>query len=174
MTTHAKKIAVMLALGAAILGVFNYSIHAKEQIRRHGQTVLLELAPADPRSLMQGDYMQLGFAIERDAQKAAENMPEHIRRGYLVIAPDENGVGRLVRIDDGSALASDEKRVRFHRPYPRWVWVVPRSFFFQEGHRQYYDEAKYGIFKFDDAGNHILTGLADENRVKITPPGTHS
>ncbi|XOT97907.1 GDYXXLXY domain-containing protein, partial [Alcaligenes pakistanensis] len=30
-----------------------------------GQTVLLELAPVDPRSLMQGDYMSLNFALSQ-------------------------------------------------------------------------------------------------------------
>ena len=42
-----------------LLGYLNWSIYQKEQTLRDGQLVLFELAPVDPRSLMQGDYMYL-------------------------------------------------------------------------------------------------------------------
>ena len=42
-----------------LLGYLNWSIYQKEQTLRDGQLVLFELAPVDPRSLMQGDYMSL-------------------------------------------------------------------------------------------------------------------
>ncbi|WP_050181829.1 GDYXXLXY domain-containing protein [Domibacillus robiginosus] len=35
----------------------------KEQLLQNGEMVALELAPVDPRSLIQGDYVQLGYAI---------------------------------------------------------------------------------------------------------------
>lgn len=44
-----------------LLGYFNWSIYQKEQTLRDGQLVLFELAPVDPRSLMQGDYMNLRY-----------------------------------------------------------------------------------------------------------------
>ena len=42
-----------------LLGYFNWSVYQKEQTLKEGQLVLLQLAPVDPRSLMQGDYMGL-------------------------------------------------------------------------------------------------------------------
>ena len=42
-----------------LLGYFNWSVYQKEQTLKDGQLVLLQLAPVDPRSLMQGDYMRL-------------------------------------------------------------------------------------------------------------------
>src|SRR5690606_1427760 len=42
-----------------LLGYFNYSIRQKEALLKTRKSVLLELAPVDPRSIMQGDYMEL-------------------------------------------------------------------------------------------------------------------
>lgn len=168
---QARKTVLMLAFGAIILGVFNVGIQARERILREGETVLLELAPRDPRSIMQGDYMRLNYRIGNDARETAKNLPDNIRRGDLVIRVDENNIGRFERIDDGTELHPSEKRVRFHRS-GSWVRVMPDSFMFQEGHREYYDEAKYGMFRFDGADSYLLTGLADENRNRIVPPGT--
>ena len=39
------------------------SIVAKERIKTNGERIFLALAPVDPRSLMQGDYMALRFEI---------------------------------------------------------------------------------------------------------------
>lgn len=168
--TAKTRTTLVLVIGALMIGLFNYNIHAKELVRRDGQAVLLKLAPVDPRSLMQGDYMRLSYQIERDAREMSESLPENIKRGYLVIKPDENNIAQLVRFDDGSELAAGEKRIRFHRPYASRFEIVPHSFFFQEGHGEYYAEAEYGIFKFGDDGNHILTSLADEKRAEIIPP----
>ena len=49
-----------LLLGAVlVLGGINVAIWQKQQTLSHGQLILLKLAPVDPRSLMQGDYMIL-------------------------------------------------------------------------------------------------------------------
>ncbi|MET0351671.1 MAG: GDYXXLXY domain-containing protein, partial [Rhizobacter sp.] len=51
-------VATVLALAVA-----NVGIARKEALIAHGRTVLVELAPVDPRSLMQGDYMRLNFRL---------------------------------------------------------------------------------------------------------------
>ncbi|WP_375603983.1 GDYXXLXY domain-containing protein [Wolbachia endosymbiont of Anurida maritima] len=53
----------------------------------------------------------------------------------------------------------------FRRQYN--IRIVPNSFFFQEGHAQHYQNAKYGLFKFDNSGNYLLVGLANQNRQEI-------
>src|SRR5690606_24345673 len=50
---------------AIVLLVVNTGIYQREQILQQGQTAVLALAPVDPRSLMQGDYMALRFAAEQ-------------------------------------------------------------------------------------------------------------
>ena len=50
---------------AIVLLLINYSIYQREQHIAHGQTVYVQLAPVDPRSLMQGDYMALDFELDK-------------------------------------------------------------------------------------------------------------
>ena len=52
-----------IGLGILILCIINVLVYQKEQHLSNGEVVLLELAPVDPRSLMQGDYMRLRFAL---------------------------------------------------------------------------------------------------------------
>ncbi len=155
---------IMIALSVLVLATMNYSIYEKEQIKQHGETLLLELAPVDPRSLIQGDYMRLRYAIDRNAP--AKELASHQKRGYMVIRSDENKVAKFVRFHQEEDLAAGEKLLHFHKKYSR-VQIVPDSFFFQEGHAKHYSNAKYGVFKFDASGKHLLVGLADENRKTI-------
>lgn len=157
-------IAVVLTI--VILVLFNISIFDREQTIANGETLLLELAPADPRSLMQGDYMQLRYAVENAAH---EGRPQDLgRRGYLVLRGDGDNVARFVRFHDGESPAPDERLMRFHRRYDS-VRIVPDAFFFQERHGEFYEDAQYGAFRFDDRGRYLLVGLADSERVLIQP-----
>ncbi len=155
---------ILIVSSLCIVAVLNYAIYEKEQVKAHGETVYLELAPVDPRSLMQGDYMTLRYAIERgiDRDLAARQK----KRGYMVIALDENRVAKFLRFHEGEALQSGEKLLRYHNNYGA-INVVPDSFLFQEGHAKSYEGAKYGEFKFASDGKHILTGLASENRDRL-------
>ena len=164
-------IKIMIALSVVVLAVLNYGIYEKEQIKESGETLLLELRSNDPRSLMQGDYMRLRYAIERDAP--AKELTAHRRRGYMVIRPDENNVAQFVRFHREENLAEGEKLLRFHKK-GHSIHIVPDSFFFQEDHAQYYENARYGVFKFDDAGKHLLIGLAGDDRKIITVTGTQT
>jgi uncharacterized membrane-anchored protein len=146
-----------------VFAILNYSIYQKEQIKKNGEVVFLELAPADPRSLMQGDYMQLNYDISNRAVMSAN---KENPRGYLVIRIDENKVGQFRCIYDGKALALGEKLIRYYLEHRR-IHIAPDSFMFQEGHAEHYQRAKYGIFKFDNDGNYLLVGLADEKRQRI-------
>lgn len=158
---------LMVIFSVLILAILNYGIYEKEQLKTNGETVLLELAPVDPRSLMQGDYMRLRYAIEREASKASEK--DLAKRGYMVIHTNDAGVAQFQRFYDGNPLKADEKLLRFYKQN-RFVRIIPASFFFQEGHAKYYETAKYGVFIFDTSGNHILAGLADEDQKVITVP----
>ena len=75
-----------------LLVYFNYSVVKKEELLKEGQLILLELAPVDPRSLMQGDYMALRYKISEIIDY--NNMP---KRGYCVVRLNANGVANKVR-----------------------------------------------------------------------------
>ena len=97
--------------------------------------------------------MRLQYALERDT--AATNSENHPKRGYMVIRPDAEGVAQFVRFHQQEDLADGENLLRFHGQYRR-LSIVPDSFFFQEGHAEYSEDAKFGVFKFNDEGEHLL------------------
>jgi len=161
MKTSIKKI-TMLFCALLIFAVFNYAIYQKEQIKAHGEIVLLELEPVDPRSLIQGDYMRLLYAIENAPVQAKQ------KRGYLVVRLDTNKVATFKRFYEGEPLAPEERLLHYHRKYSG-IQIVPNSFMFQEGHAGLYERAKYGVFRFSNKDSRILVGLADDKFQMIQP-----
>ena len=140
-----------------ILVLINFQIYQKEQLLTEGSTILLELAPVDPRSLMQGDYMILRYKVATLAEaKGAE------KNGFLVMGLDENKVARFIRIYDDENLQPMEFLLRF-RKRGRGINLGAESFFFQEGHARFYNKARYGELKVAANGDSVLIGLRDEN-----------
>lgn len=150
----------------AVVGLLfvNYSIYGREQLIRDGQPILLELAPVDPRSLIQGDYMALRYRIAVDL----ENQEKLPLRGKLVISVAENGVATFVRIDDGTPLGPNERLLNYYKH--EWqIDLGAPSFFFEEGTADAYVDAEYGEMRVDESGTSVLIGLRDENLQPLGP-----
>lgn len=151
---------LFISFSIIVLTVLNYAILQKERIINRGEIVLLELAPVDPRSLMQGDYMALRYALEDNIP--ATDINQATQKGYMVVTTDANHVAHFERFHQQEPLAAQEKLLRY-TAHGEDVIITPNAFFFQEGQAELYSQAKYGEFKFDAAGNHLLVGLADEH-----------
>jgi uncharacterized membrane-anchored protein len=146
-----------------LLLYFNYSVIKKEDLLKDGQLVLLELAPVDPRSLMQGDYMALRYKISENLDY--ERMS---KCGYCVIRIDTNSVAEKVRFQKDPTPLNNEEHLIEYKASDRWnVNIGAESFFFQEGQAEKYEKAKYGGIKIDKNGNSLLIGLYDEQQRKI-------
>ncbi len=65
---QSKTTIIIVATLVAILLLFVKAVWSKESTLKDGKLVLLELAPVDPRSLMQGDYMSLNYAITQEGR----------------------------------------------------------------------------------------------------------
>lgn len=156
----------LLISGLLVLGILNVLIYEKEQIKADGEEVFLKLAPVDPRSLMQGDYMRLRYAIDREIRAQLMGKDE---RAFAIITLDEHHVGAFSRIsfDADATLASHERRFKLSRGSIQEI--IPHSFMFQEGHAKFYEEAKYGVFVVSPSGQTLLIGLADQSRIIIDP-----
>ena len=146
-----------------ILAYFNWSIYAKEQMIKNGHLILLELAPVDPRSLMQGDYMSLRYKIAEGIKTDSID-----KLGYFVITLDAAGVANRVRIqNDITPLQSSELLIRYHLVDQWDLHIGAESFFFEEGQAEKYQKAKYGGIRVDGEGNSVLVGLYDEMKRRI-------
>lgn len=142
-----------------ILAVVNGLVVQKELLLREGTRLFLELAPVDPRSLIQGDYMRLDYALTRDLQPPAPDWP---RDGRLVVRADERGVAGFVRRDQGEPLEGDERFLRYRIRGGR-IQLGAESFFFQEGQAGFYSQARFAEFRVTPAGVLVLVGLRDED-----------
>jgi len=145
-----------------LMGYFNYSVVKKEKLLSDGHLILLKLAPVDPRSLMQGDYMRLRYDISNGFR------PDSIsKRGYCVVKLDSGGIAHLVRLQKGQSPKMENE---FLIEYSSGKWDInigAESYFFEEGQATKYEKAKYGGVKVDYKGNSILVGLYNEQLNKI-------
>ena len=149
-----------------VLGVANYAIIGKERLLANGTPMLVELAPVDPRSLIQGDYMRLDYALAREPGWEMD-WP---RDGHVVVRLDENGVARFVRRHDGgSPLAAGEHLLQYRLRSGR-VRIGTDAFYFQEGHAERYERARYGELRVDKSGGSVLVGLRDGDRRVLGSP----
>ncbi|MBU2887825.1 GDYXXLXY domain-containing protein [Gilvimarinus agarilyticus] len=164
-----NRLIALVAL-SFILALVNISIWHKQQHLANGQPVLLELAPVDPRSLIQGDYMVLRFKLAGDIDDAltTQSKPLTNHQGYAIISLDNNGVASLVRIDNGTALADDELRIEY-RVRDHRIKFATNAFFFQEGTADVYSTARYGMFRLNDNGEPLLTDLYDSELKRLSP-----
>jgi uncharacterized membrane-anchored protein len=149
---------VLIVLGVAlVLGAVNWSIAAKEAIRRGGEVVLVDIGPRDPRSLLQGDYMALEFPLARNI--AASWSPQPPREGETrnaLIVLDARRVATLAPAGASGTLPL-RYRVRNGR-----AWIGTNAFFFREGTAARYAGARFAEFRLDrESGEAVLVGLRD-------------
>ncbi|GHB58929.1 membrane protein [Psychrosphaera saromensis] len=171
-----RKLVAVITL-VLVLGVVNWSIYKKEQLLENGQIVYLPLAPVDPRSLMQGDYMALRFAIVSDIETALEQIQDKDREkdkedykgyrtasfdGFVQLSLDENKVGSFVsvteKINDKEAVVAMKFRQRNGR-----IKIATNAYFFEEGTGPELESATYGQFRVDTSGDLLLVSLMDKD-----------
>lgn len=91
----------------ATLVVAGAAIWQKQDLIARGQPVFVQLAPLDPRSLMQGDYMRLNFVVPSGALDTPPS--SNAERPKAVARRDARGVAVLTRIaKPAETLAADE------------------------------------------------------------------
>jgi uncharacterized membrane-anchored protein len=147
----------LIALGALlIVGALNAAIVGKERIRHSGDIVYLPLEPVDPRSLMQGDYMALRFALARQVEGSTGGA----RDGQVGLAPVALDAQRVARLAEAGIPAALRLRYRIRNGH---VWLGTNAFFFEEGSAARFSGARYGEFRVDrDSGEAVLVGLRDD------------
>lgn len=160
-----------------VLIATNVSIYQKEQLLKNGAVVILDLAPVDPRSLMQGDYMALSYAIIRPLQQQLYEQSDGCHdsgvgclpaSGKIVVTLDaqRRAVGAV--FDKGQALQPQDVVMKYHSSASGLSIGAP-SYFFQEGHAERFAGARYGEFRVDHDGTALLTYLLDEQGQRILP-----
>jgi uncharacterized membrane-anchored protein len=149
-------------LAIAVLAVLIVScaiIGRNETLIANSETVFVELAPVDPRSLVQGDYMRLAVRLPQKLQSGdASSMVIGVR--------DERNIVQLQRMDNSQPLAANELRIALTRKDGRWI-LASDAWFFQEGEAKRFAKARYGEYRVGKDGRTLLTGLRGPALEKI-------
>jgi uncharacterized membrane-anchored protein/uncharacterized membrane protein len=152
----------LIAFGAlAIAGLAGWSIWDKERILRDGRMVMLRIAPVDPRSLLQGDYMTLSFDLPQRRASPADRQPG----GPQPVAIGTVGPDNVAKIDEIAlkrpAITQSQIVIALDVKNSNYV-VGSDAWFFKEGDSKKWEGARYGIFRVTSDGTALLAGLADE------------
>ena len=167
----------------ALLGVVNYKVQQFEDVLATGKPVVLKIAPVDPRSLMQGDYMVLNYAILSEFQQSRvlpetnesnettentgidESSPSE-KKAYILVHLDKNHVATFC--EEQSEIPTDFKYCTPNVYLPiryngSWHPKLPsQDYFFAEGKGEYYAQAEYAEYRFKD-GILLLARLLDKD-----------
>jgi len=161
------RTAAILGGLALVLAAANFGIWEREKLLASGKVVILELAPVDPRSLMQGDYMALNFAAGREVTRLRlggerddlDGVMGYEPDGYVMLTPDARGVAQPVRIQpDVHPHAETEVPLRY-RVRGNGVRIVTNAWFFPEGEAARYEVARFGELRVADDGEALLVRM---------------
>ena len=176
----------------ALLGAVNYKVQQFEDVLATGKPVVLKIAPVDPRSLMQGDYMVLNYAILSEFQQSQvlpesneslesnesidtvesneitgidESSPSE-KKAYILVHLDKNHVATFC--EEQSEIPTDFKHCTPNVYLPirykgGWLPKLPsQDYFFAEGKGEHYAQAEYAEYRFKD-GILLLARLLDKD-----------
>lgn len=153
-----KKIILAINL-LLVLVFFVLSVLSKEATLANSRQILVQLAPVDPRSLMQGDYMALNYSITWRIWDGDGK--------YVVVKVDDDNVATFVRQQDDKTLNDGELLLRWTTNKRGRKSIGADNYFFQEGTGDKYAYARYGLLRVDSDGNCTLVGLCDAEKQLI-------
>lgn len=165
---HVKfSIALVTTLTVSLLILVNWDIFTREAWLAEGEVVRLELAPVDPRSLMQGDYMTLNYKIMGQILSVAgqQNL-----NGYVRVKRDPDLVAQFIGVETanikGTALSENELLLQV-RIRGGQVKLATNAYYFEEGKGKHFAAATYGEFRVNHKGELLLDSLLDKDLHKL-------
>lgn len=154
----------IFAAWALVVAVALVAVQGHEQTLAEGELALLQLAPVDPRSLMQGDYMALRFAADGElgllSEAEAEAKDLQTMSSFAHFTLDEQRRAAFAGVGDTPARGRDTISMRIRRIDGRYS-IGPNAFFFQEGTGEQFEAAQWGGFRVADDGTALLVSLHD-------------
>lgn len=104
--------------GAVLLGTLALGIENRAAILRDGREIVLKTEPVDPRDLMRGDYVRLGYtdvsSIDEGLVEGGWPAQDTIAPVWLILTPASDGayVARAASFSKPSAVAGEDVVLR--------------------------------------------------------------
>ena len=179
---------LIVLITAVVTVAYVGSVAMRHQaIRSGGDALYLELAPVDPLSLFQGQYMTVNFALERESHDRGAVPADGNGDVLAVVELDGRKVGTVREFvakeqAEFSRQGLNEKYgigsyallgVRLiptpHESTTCRIEMWQKQFMFMENTEDLYDNARFGFFKVTADGQYQLVDLADEHLKLLTP-----
>lgn len=144
-----KKIVVLNFMIISI--IFFYSIYKEESYKKEN-TIILELAPVDPRSIMQGDYMTLTYQLRNEFE--SENLSS--QNEYIVLKADSRGVYHYEKLSEKNVKNSIKVKNVYNFD------IGANTYFIKEGSSEHYDKVKYAKLYLLKSGKVRIFKLLDK------------
>lgn len=146
----------------ATAAIAAHDVRGKERLIATGRKVYVALAPVDPRSLMQGDYMALRFALPTVTYAERKNPPR-----WVSAEIDARGLASKLTFV-AAALPPGTDRITMFVGYANGQpLLATNAYFFKEGTAKRYEAARFGEFRVGVDGTVLLVGLADKYMQRI-------
>lgn len=165
--------ALLVLCVALVLGLCAKTVRSYEQLLASGKVVFLALAPVDPRSLMQGDYMQLHYALDDDINAPNRSDEPPPAYAYLTLN-DQHQATALTLGSDVNAAPAGTVAVRLRPFASRWNGrsLSATEFFFQEGQAAQFEQARWAEIVVRADGVNLLKGLRNGNMQALPVPSS--
>lgn len=153
------------------LGIVQWDVQGKEEVLAHGQRVYVALAPVDPRSILQGDYMALNFRLSPEIREQLEARRRAGQAGpwWVLARLDAQGIATPERLAAaGESAGPDHVLLPLRQLKHGWT-LVTDAYHFPEGQEPRFRAARYGEFRVLPGGRALLAGLADSELHPIEP-----
>lgn len=181
-----KKLNKLMPLILALICLIIYiaSIMGFEKHKSTGDDLYVPLLPADPRSLLQGDYMALNYELNihnpniktenanNDDESLNDESETDFSWEYTNSKLDNQHELTLWISKDNHNILTNSYFDKTQNTTPlivknpsNWLgglYPASRSFFFAEGLGECYENAKFAHLKVDKTGKPLLVGLVGD------------
>nr|WP_176707822.1 GDYXXLXY domain-containing protein [Bacillus sp. FJAT-26390] len=148
------------------LGYVGYHAATSEALLASGTSIKLAIEPIDPRSILQGDYVRLGYSISTPPEHLAKEVESRrsLSRIKVVLREGDNGVYVFDRLyASGEKLASKEIVINGSSSGWRTINYGIETYFVPEGTGTETEQnARFAYVKIGKKGDAMLERLSKE------------
>lgn len=137
-------------------------IFQKESILRNGTDIVLKVEPVDPRSILQGDYVQLSYNISE-----SKSLKDNSNQVFVLLEKNEKGIYEVAAIYDDKQEAKQHLKkdqvLITGKTYGETITYGIEHFFVEEGKGEEVEaDAKYAKVRVGANGDAILLELTSK------------
>ncbi len=163
-----KKLLVIINT-ILLLVVVVFSVN-KEEKNLKKESFLLEIAPLDPRSLFQGDYMILDYVVSQGIEreiyemtKSNEKNSNLSKNGFAVLKIKDQKIAQFERITENLLETEEGEIVVRYTKGSDGINLGIDSYLFQEGRGEEFERARYVEVVNPKSGELRIKNLLDED-----------